>query len=338
MSGDPRRARSSGSGGRDGGDASGPRVLYEAEIRTLADLTPDAIDAVADAFERLAAGSVRQPPVLSLELPEVRGELDVKTAWVDGWEVFCVKLSTGFFGNPAVGLPSASGLMAVLDARTGRPRALLLDGGYLTDLRTAAAGAVAARELARPDASRAAILGAGAQARWQLRALAAVRDLSEVRVWARGRVAADQLAAEMGAELRLPVRASSCVKEAVDGADVVVTTTPAREPLLSAELVRAGTHVTAMGSDGPGKRELDPALVAGADRVIVDDPDQSRTLGELQGFPTGTGPAPVALGDVLAGRAPGRVSQHDVTVCDLTGTGVQDSAIARWLLTATHVR
>lgn len=314
------------------GDASVPRVLYEAEIRALAGLTPDAIDAVADGFERLAAGSVRQPPVLSLELPEVHGELDVKTAWVDGWDVFCVKLSTGFFGNPAVGLPSASGLMAVLDARTGRPRALLLDGGYLTDLRTAAAGAVAARALARSDASHVAILGAGAQARWQLRALAAVRDLSEVRVWARRRAAADRLAAEMHEELRLRVVASPSVEEAVDGADLVVTTTPAREPVLRAELVLAGTHVTAMGSDGPGKRELDPALVAAADRLIVDDPDQSRALGELQGVPPDAGPTPVTLGDVLAGRAPGRTSESDVTVCDLTGTGVQDTAIARWLV------
>jgi len=320
------------------GDAWAPRVLDEAEIRTLAGLTPDAIDAVADGFALLAAGSVRQPPVLSLELPEVLGELDVKTAWVDGWDVFCVKLSTGFFGNPAIGLPSASGLMVVLDARTGRPGALLLDGGYLTDLRTAAAGAVAARELARRDASRAAILGAGAQARWQLRALAAVRPLREVRVWARRRAAADELAVEMGEELRLPVLASSSVGEAVDGADVIVTTTPARTPILTAELVHAGTHVTAMGSDGPGKRELDPALITGADRLIVDDPAQSRALGELQGVPLGTGPRPVALGDVLAGRARGRVSVRDVTVCDLTGTGVQDSAIARWLLALADAR
>lgn len=338
MSGDPGLDGSPGADARQGGDTSGPRVLYEAEIRALADLTLDAIDAVADGFERLAAGSVRQPPVLSLELPEVRGELDVKTAWVDGWDVFCVKLSSGFFGNPAIGLPSASGLMAVLDARTGRPRALLLDGGYLTDLRTAAAGAVAARELARPDASRAAILGAGAQARWQLRALALVRPLREVRVWARRQAAADHLAKEMREELRLPVSASPTVEEAVEGSDVVVTTTPAHAPVLSAKLVRAGTHVTAMGSDGPGKRELDPALVAGADRLIVDDPDQSRALGELQGMPAGVGPSPVSLGDVVAGRSPGRTSNRDVTVCDLTGTGVQDTAIARWVLALADAR
>lgn len=326
--------RPAGEGGTDG-DTSVPRVLVEAEIRALAGLTPSAMAAIADGFDRLARGAVRQPPVLSLDLPEVHGELDVKTAWVDGWDVFCVKLSTGFFDNPSAGLPSASGLMVVLDARTGRPRALLLDGGYLTDLRTALAGAVAARELACPDASRAAILGAGAQARWQLRALSLVRRLSEVRVWARRPSAADQLATEMGEELRLPVRASTSVEQAVDGADVIVTTTPARDPILPARLVRAGTHVTAMGSDGAGKRELDPALVVGADRLVVDDPEQSRTLGELQGVPAGAGPDPVPLGDVVAGRATGRSSERDVTVCDLTGTGVQDTAIARWLLSVT---
>lgn len=333
-----RAQRSAGDDGHESGDAPVPRVLFEGEIRALAGLTPSAMEAIADGFERLAAGSVRQPPVLSLDIPEVHGELDVKTAWVDGWDVFCVKLSTGFFDNPAAGLPSASGLMTVLDARTGRPRALLLDGGYLTDLRTALAGAVAARELARPDASRVAILGAGAQARWQLRALAPVRPLTEGRVWARRRSASDQLANEMREELGLPVRAFGSVEEAVDGADVIVTTTPAREPILPAGLVRAGTHVTAMGSDGAGKRELDPAWVARADRLVVDDPDQSRALGELQGVPPGAGPAPVALGDVLAGRAPGRTSDRDVTVCDLTGTGVQDTAIARWVLSLADAR
>lgn len=330
--------RPAGEDGHASDDASVPRVLVESEIRAVAGLTPGAIEAIADGFDRLAAGSVRQPPVLSLDVPEVHGELDVKTAWVGGWDVFCVKLSTGFFDNPSAGLPSASGLMIVLDARTGRPRAVLLDGGYLTDLRTALAGAVGARELARPDASRAAILGAGAQARWQLRALAFVRPLSEARVWARRRPAAERLATEMRAELRLPVRDVESVEEAVDGADVIVTTTPAREPILPARLVRAGTHVTAMGSDGPGKRELDPGLVTGADRLVVDEPSQSRVLGELQGVPAGAGPDPVPLGDVVAGRATGRTSPRDVTVCDLTGTGVQDTAIARWLLAVAAAR
>ncbi|HET8985495.1 MAG TPA: hypothetical protein VFN03_07030, partial [Trueperaceae bacterium] len=154
------------------------RILHADEIRALAPLTTEAIDPIADGFARLAAGGVRQPPVLSLDLPEVRGELDVKTAYVPGWESFCLKVSTGFFGNPDLGLPSASGLMILLSAETGVPLALLLDGGYLTDLRTALAGAVAARELARADSTHVALIGAGAQARWQLRALRLVRPIA----------------------------------------------------------------------------------------------------------------------------------------------------------------
>lgn len=317
----------------DGRDVNGaPRVVCEAEIRRRAVLGEAALAAVADGFVRLARGEVRQPPVLSLELPDVHGEIDVKTAWVRGWDTFCVKLSSGFFGNPARGLPSASGMMIVLDATTGRPRAVLLDGGLLTELRTAAAGALAARTLARPDASRAAILGAGAQARWQLRALASVRELRAVRVWARRSEAADAYAREMMDVCGVEVRVAASPAAAVADADVVVTTTPAREPLLQAGDLPAGVHVTAMGSDGAGKRELAHDLLERADVVVADDLAQSRRIGELQGVREDRVVAPVELGAILAGDAEGRRDAAQRSVCDLTGTGVQDTAIARWLL------
>lgn len=309
------------------------RVLHEEEIRAAAPLTSEALDLIADGFARLAAGEVRQPPVLSLDLPEVRGELDVKTAYVPGWESFCLKVSTGFFGNRDLGLPSASGLMILLSAQTGVPLALLLDGGYLTDLRTALAGAVAARHLARADATSAAIIGAGAQAGWQLRALLMVRRLERATVWARdpnrARAFADRLSAETGLE----VAVHADIAGAVEAADVVVTTTPSREPLLTVEMLHGGMHITALGSDGAGKRELDRAVMLAADRVVVDEPTQSRAIGELQGVapPAEGGPRAVALGDVVAGREVGRGSAEEVTVCDLTGTGVQDTVIARWL-------
>jgi ornithine cyclodeaminase len=316
----------------DGDVSAAPRVVPEAEIRRHAVLDEGALAAVEDGFVRLARGEVRQPPVLSLDLPEVHGELDVKTAWVRDWDAFCVKLSTGFFDNPARGMPSASGMMIVLDATTGRPRAVLLDGGLLTELRTAAAGALAARTLARPDASRAAILGAGAQARWQLRALASVRELNAVRVWARRPEAAHAYAREMTDACGVEVRVAATPSVAVADADVVVTTTPSREPLLHAGDLPAGVHVTAMGSDGAGKRELAPDVLERADLVVADDLAQSRRIGELRGVPEDRVAGPVALGAVLAGDAEGRRDAAQRTVCDLTGTGVQDTAIARWLL------
>jgi len=319
-----------------------PVVLNRKEIEALAGLESDAFDpdafaagafdAIAEGFVRLARGEVRQPPVLSLDLPEVAGELDVKTAWVRGWDSFCVKLSTGFFRNPELGLPSGSGLMVVLDATTGRPRAVLLDDGLLTDLRTAIAGGLAARALARPDATVAAVLGAGAQARWQARALAAVRPLSEIRIWSRRPDAATQCARDVERHTGVPTRSADSVAEALRGADVVVTTTPSQEPIVPAPLLQPGMHLTSMGSDGAGKRELEAALLRRADLIVVDHLEQSRTIGELQGIDANTVSAPVTLGEILAGERTGRHSDDDVTVCDLTGTGVQDSAIARWLL------
>lgn len=310
---------------------SGVRVLGNAEIRAAAPLADEAIDRIADGFVRLAAGEVRQPPVLSLEIPSAHGEMDVKTAYVQGWSSFCLKVSTGFFRNPERGLPSASGLMVVLSAETGRPQAILLDEGYLTDLRTALAGAVAARALSREDARHAAIVGAGAQARWQLRALARVRSLERVSLWARRRDAAEALADDVRQESAVEVGVHDELAAALAEADVVVTTTPSREPLLTASMLRPGMHVTAMGSDGHGKRELAPEVLRRADALVVDDPEQSRRIGELQGM-LADAPAPVALGAVLAGRAPGRRHPEQITVCDLTGTGVQDTVIARWAL------
>lgn len=308
-------------------------ILRADEIRTLAPLSAEALDLIADGFARLAAGEVRQPPVLSLDLPEVRGELDVKTAYVPGWESFCLKVSTGFFGNPGLGLPSASGLMILLSAQTGVPLALLLDGGYLTDLRTALAGAVAARALARADAKHAAIIGAGAQARWQLRALQLVRPIDRVSVWARNSEQAEAFASAMSSETGLPVDVHHDVAGAVRGADIIVTTTPAREPLITVAMLSSGVHITAVGSDGEGKRELEHNVILAADLVVVDEPNQSRTLGELQGvaLPAEGGPEAVPIGDVVAGRRVGRSDDDQVTICDLTGTGVQDTVIARWV-------
>lgn len=317
-----------------------PRVLGPDEIRSAAPLVDEALERIADGFRRLAAGDVRQPPVLSLEIPSAHGEMDVKTAHVEGWSTFCLKVSTGFFRNPERGLPSASGLMVLLSAETGRVQAILLDEGYLTELRTALAGAVAARALAREDATHLAVIGAGSQARWQVRAAARVRPLERVSIWARRRSAAEATAREMRSELRLEVRVHDSVDAAVADADVVVTTTPSREPLLTPPMLRPGVHVTAVGSDAAGKRELHPEVLRLADRLVVDEPTQSRLIGELQGVPGREegGPEPVPLGEVLSGTRDGRSAARQITVCDLTGTGVQDTVIARWALERVRAR
>lgn len=300
------------------------RILTEAELRAHVALDTDALAVVEDGFVRLARGEVEMPPVLSMEIRPHNGELDVKTAYVQGLPSFAVKLSPGFFDNPAKGLPSTSGLMVVLSSETGQVQAVLLDNGYLTDLRTAAAGGVAARHLARPDASRAAILGAGLQARMQLRALALVRRLSHVAIWARDDAKARAMAAEMAAELGIPAEAMDA-ETAVTGAEIIVTTTPARAPILRADWLRPGQHVTAMGSDQHGKRELEPACLARA-LYVPDRLSQTRLMGEAQGIDLpDTTPE---LGAIIAGTAPGRTAPEQITLADLTGTGVQDTAIA----------
>ncbi len=307
-------------------------LLTEAELRAAVPLDLAAVECVEAAFAALAGGGVAMPPVLSMHLPEARGEVDVKTAYLPGLDGFAVKISPGFFGNPARGLPSTSGLMVVLSAETGMVRAVLLDNGYLTDVRTAAAGAVAARHLSREDASRACILGAGTQARLQLQALTLVRPIRSAAIWARDPARAEAAAEEMTGRLGIPVRAEPDAEAAVRGAGIVVTTTPATEPILMADWLAAGCHVTAMGSDQAGKGELEPACLARADLYVPDRLSQTTAMGELRAaIEAGVvdpGRCFAELGEIVAGQAPGRPSAKAITIADLTGTGVQDTAIA----------
>ncbi|MBW3619666.1 MAG: cyclodeaminase [Actinobacteria bacterium] len=306
------------------------RVLTEAHLRAAVGLGRDELAAVAAVFPLVSAGRASMPPIMRIDVPEHRGEIDIKSAYLPGYAGIAVKLSAGFFDNPARGLPSLGGLMIVLDTETGVPVAALFDNGYLTDVRTALAGAVASDHLARPDATVAAVLGAGVQARLQLEALRLVRPLERAVVWARRGEEARRFADEVGAALALPIAVAASPAEAAAEADIVVTTTPATEPLLDASMVHPGLHVTAVGSDAEHKQELAADLVAAADLFVCDRVAQSLRLGELRaavaaGFDERRA---VELGDVIAGRAAGRPSPEAVTVCDLTGTGAQDTAIA----------
>ncbi|WP_295048472.1 cyclodeaminase [uncultured Paracoccus sp.] len=300
------------------------KILTETDLRALMPLDAGAVACIRDAFVALATKPVAMPPVLRLDIPDQRGEVDVKTAHIPGLPHFAIKISPGFFGNPALGLPSTNGMMVVLSARTGLVEALLLDNGWLTDVRTAAAGAVAADGLARPDAHRAAILGAGMQARMQLQALTLVRPVSQAAVWARDPARAQSFAAEMTAALKIPVTAAATVDQATENADLIVTTTPSETPIL--QDAAPGTHITAMGSDAPHKTEMAPALLAQA-HYVADRLSQTRLIGELAHSPLRDRDFP-ELGQVLAGTAPGRTDPRQITLADLTGTGIQDTAIA----------
>jgi ornithine cyclodeaminase len=307
-------------------------ILTEADLRTVVRLDLDAVACVENAFRALATLPVAMPPILRLDIPEHHGEVDVKTAYVPGLDGFAIKISPGFFDNPKLGLPSTNGMMVLLSAKTGLVEALLLDNGYLTDLRTAAAGAVAAKHLARDDSAVAAIFGAGMQARLQLEALKLVRPIQEARIWARDAIKAERTAGDLREKLGIIVRAESDAAKAAAGADVIVTTTPSTEPLIHAGFVSSGQHITAMGSDAEHKNEIAPAIVKLADLYVADSARQTRRLGELHhAIDAGllSGDAEVAeLGDIVAGKRHGRRNASDITMADLTGTGVQDTAIA----------
>jgi len=308
------------------------RILTEAELRSQIQLDLAVVECVENAFYALATKSVVMPPIMRLDIIENNGEIDVKTAYIPGVDSLAIKISPGFFDNPRLGLPSVNGLMVLFSTRTGLVEALLLDNGYLTDLRTAAAGAVASKYLARANSRCAAILGAGVQAGLQLEALTLVRDIDSARIWARDPRKAEAAADSLSARLGIAVSACDSIAAATDGADIIVTTTPADRPLLLAEHLGTGQHVTAMGSDAEHKNEIDPAIVAGLANYYCDRLSQARLLGELhhaidRQLVSSTADFP-ELGQVIAHQRPGRDTEKDITLCDLTGTGIQDTAIA----------
>lgn len=317
-------------------------ILTERELRDCVALDRETVDVIEGAFAALARGGVVMPPILSMAIADRHGEVDVKTAYVPGLPAFAIKISPGFFNNPKLGLPSLNGLMVVLDAATGIVNAVLLDNGYLTDVRTAAAGAVAARHLAPQRVETAGVIGAGVQAELQMAALALVRPFERLLVWSRDAGKAQACAARLSSRLGRPAAAVDAPATLVRECQVVVTTTPSRAPLIRAEWLHPGLHITAMGSDAPEKNELDPRIVAVADRFVCDRLSQSRNVGELRAaIVAGTATKDREFGElgaICAGRRPGRLSADEITVCDLTGTGVQDTAIAVHALAAARAR
>ncbi len=315
-------------------------ILTEAELRDCVRLDPDAVDVVEQAFRALAGGTVVMPPILSMKIAEANGEVDVKTAYIPGFDGFAIKVSPGFFDNPALGLPSLNGLMILFSAKTGLVDALFLDNGYLTDVRTAAAGAVAARHLAPGTVTTAGVMGTGVQARLQIEAAHLVRPFEKVLVWGRNPARAAACAADISVALGVEARVEADPARLVAESQLVVTATPSEEPIVKAEWLHPGLHITAMGSDQEGKTEIDPQVLVAADAYVCDRVSQCELLGELaaakrEGLWTGGRPA--ELGEVIAGTAEGRRSDHDVTICDLTGTGAQDTAIATHALAMARV-
>lgn len=305
--------------------------LDEQTLRAL--VSPAAaVAAIRDAFRADGEGRTAVPAVINLPIPGTRGEFHVKTAWVAGVPFIAVKVASGFYDNPALGLPTGSGMMALFDAATGMPAGLLFDNGFLTDIRTGAAGAVAADCLARRDVDTIGVIGSGVQARHQIACLREVRRFRRLAAWSIDRPGLEAYCAEMRASYGLDATACSSAEEVCRAADILVTATPSHEPMVRAAWLKPGLHVTAVGSDTAGKQELDADCLARADVVVVDRVSQCAKFGELShaiaaGFMREED-VRGQLGEIVAGRKPGRTRDDEITLCDLTGVGFQDTAIA----------
>ena len=307
-------------------------VLTESELRQCVGMDVEAIEAISDAFAALAQGKATLPPIVRVDIPEHRGEVDVKTAYLRGRDSFAIKIASGFLDNYRLGLPTGSGMMVIVSARTGVPEAVLLDNGYLTDVRTGAAGAVAADYLAREEIETVGVIGSGTQARFQIIALKQVRDFRRLLVYGIMTEQVEQYVSEMSALLGIEVVQAEDAESVVRNSDVVVTTTPSREPFLEAGWLHPGLHITAMGADSEHKQELHAAVLGQADLLVCDSKVQCFRVGELhhglEAAVISQNDPIVELGDLTSGLHPGRTSDEEITICDLTGVGVQDTAIA----------
>jgi len=295
-----------------------------------------AVAAVEHGFRALGEGTARLPDPLVFELPEIPAEVHVKAARVPGGRHIVLKLATGFYKNRERGLPSGDGLFLLLDAETGVPDVLLEDHGYLTDLRTAAAIALTVRYLAPRDAREALLVGAGALGRLAARALVAERPLERLTIWNRTPARAEALAQEIAGVVTAGV--ARTLEPEVRRHRLIVTCTASTTPVLEAAWVARGTHITSAGTGSPEKVELEPALLARADKLVVDRLAQTERYGNLHhALAAGTvtkAKVYAELGDLAAGRRAGRETPDEITVADLTGVGVQDAAIAQAVVEA----
>jgi ornithine cyclodeaminase len=288
----------------------------------------DLIPAIEEGFVAYSSGRATVPPVGELILD--KGEVHIKSGFIAGEDLYVIKIASGFYGNPSLGLPSGNGCMLLFKQSTGESAALLLDEGHLTDIRTAVAGAVAAKYCAPRKVERIGIVGAGIQARLQLEWLKRVSDCRDVLVWGPLPGELEDYKREMGSR-GFSVETTSDAAAILKACNLVVTATPSKIPLLWAADLRPGTHITAVGSDTPDKQELDSEILAKADMVVADSLPQCRLRGEIhKALESGRirEDRCVELGAVISGREKGRTSESQITVVDLTGVAVQDIKIA----------
>ncbi len=305
-------------------------ILSQNEVKSCLPMG-EAIRAVREAYIAFAKGRVKMPPVMHLDVSQYNGEVDIKSGYIEDLGLIGTKIASGFYENYKLGLPPGVAVIILMDLKTGIPVAIM-DGTYVTAYRTGAAGAVAAKVLARKDSKIIGVVGAGTQARMQILALREVFSLKEIKVWDINTTGRDRYVEEMSEQLKIQIEPVEDIKDAVIEADIIVTVTPSRKALVMKEWIQEGVHINAIGADGPGKQELDPLIVKRADKVVVDSLSQCRIIGEIQhALADGLiieDDIYAEIGQILIGEKKGRETNEEITLFDATGLAAQDIAAA----------
>ncbi|HBU57038.1 MAG TPA: ornithine cyclodeaminase family protein [Gemmatimonadetes bacterium] len=318
-----------------------PKLVTLDEIRLLLD-TNSLIDEIEAGFVLYSDGKVNVPPVGFMHFDDPPGDVHIKYGSIQDDDYWVLKVASGFYQNPSLGLQSSDGVILIFSQRSGALELVLHDRCWLTDMRTAAAGAVAARHLAPRKIDKVGVIGTGVQARMQLEMLCSVVEAKSALIWGRNEAKVGKMIGELKLSAALlaagmEVRAAESVEELADQSRLIVTATSAHEPVLRADQVRPGTHITAMGSDDDGKQELDVALLAKADRIVADSVSQCSKYGEcVHAINAGVISLDdiAELGAVVSGSTDGRTSDDQITIADLTGVAVQDIQIAKMIARA----
>ncbi len=311
------------------------QILGLSQIKGLIDV-PELFAQLEEGYALYSEGKVEVPPVGFLHFEDPPGDVHLKYGYIKGDAVYVIKVASGF-RSAELGITASDGLLLVFSQQTGELKSILLDECYLTDVRTAVGGGVAAKHLAPREVTGIGIVGTGVQARMQLEMLPHAVDCDRVVIWGRNQARVDALIAGITEDATFwptafDLRGTTDMDDLTSNCNLIVTTTAAKAPLIHADQVQRGTHITAMGSDDDGKQELDPRLLQKADLVVADSRSQCLHPGEIsyavkQGFIKEKDV--LELGEVIRDPTLARTSEEQVTVVDLTGVAVQDIQIAK---------
>ncbi|MFW2570240.1 hypothetical protein [Legionella sp. 29fVS95] len=306
------------------------KIIALAEIKELLHAV-NLIPKLEEGFVAYSMGNTVMPPVGELCFTNPPGDVHIKYGYINGDEFYVVKIASGFYENPELNLPSSHGLMLLFSQKTGVLQAILLDEGYLTDVRTAVAGAIAAKYLAPRIVDRVGIVGTGTQARLQLYFLQQIVSCKDILVWGRDQTKLLAFQNQMQNET-CRIKITQSMDVLTDSCNLIVTTTPSSVPILFANQIRKGTHITAVGADTPLKQELDENIFAEAELIITDSISQSIERGDVAHALRKKIIAKtqlIELGAIIAGLERGRSNDKQITIADLTGLAVQDLQIAK---------